>query len=81
MKPTFLKKKALSTTEQTMHGFTHKLSHKVAKNMTNKALKYHNGKPKLEGKQYLLVEDEQKCKNESKNTKMVTWGYWIRALP
>ena len=44
--------------KQTKHGFINKMPHKVAKNMTNKALKYHNGKPKLERKRYSLVEDE-----------------------
>ena len=31
---------------------------KFAKNMTTRAPKYHNGKPKLEGRWYLLVGDE-----------------------
>jgi len=35
---------------------------KFAKSMTTKALKYHNGKPKLEARWYLLVGDERKCK-------------------
>ena len=35
--------------KQTKHGFINKMSHKVAKNMTTKTLKYHNGKLKFKG--------------------------------
>ena len=35
---------------------------KFAKNMTTKAPKYHNGKPKFEGRWYLLVGGERKYK-------------------
>ena len=35
--------------KQSKHGFINKMSHKVAKNMTTKTLKYHNGKLKFKG--------------------------------
>jgi len=44
--------------KQEKHGFINKMPHKVAKNMTTKALKYHNGKLKFKGD----VGDEQKCR-------------------
>jgi len=54
---------------------------KFAKNMTTKTSKYHNGKLKLEGRGYLLVGDERKCKNESIRAQIKAWGYWKRGLP
>ena len=64
-------------TKQTKHGFAHALSQEFFKNWTIRALKNHNGKPKLERKWYLLVGTNENAKNERKNAQWGLGGCWI----
>ena len=60
--------------KQSKHGFINKLSHEICKEHDTRPPKYHNEKPKFEGRWYLLVGDERKCKNASKRAQMEARG-------